>query len=263
MSTPNPLVPQGTLPGKGKSHVRIAVFTILAIHVVLLGGLLILGCKKTEEPPLGADLASITNTFPPLSDLVQPTSEPNIPDATGFVAAPPAPDTQTVVAPTPAFVTPTPPPTTPEPTTAGTEHVVVKGDLFSTLAKKYGVTTRAIVEANPGVDARRLKIGQKLRIPAPAPAVASRGSNGSGVTSDGMKVYTVKSGDNLTKIASANGVNTKTLRSVNALRTDQLKVGQKLKIPLKNGAPPVEPVSHQPSPEAPGTSASAFPPAGT
>ena len=51
MNEPSPLVPQGSFESqaKRKSHVRIAVFSILAIHVVVLGGLLILGCKRDDK----------------------------------------------------------------------------------------------------------------------------------------------------------------------------------------------------------------------
>ena len=40
MNTPSPLIPQGALPNvRGKSHIRIAIITILAVHVVLLLGI--------------------------------------------------------------------------------------------------------------------------------------------------------------------------------------------------------------------------------
>ena len=260
MSTPNPLLPQGVLPEKGKSHVRLAVFTILAIHVVLLSGLLILGCKKTEEPP--PDLTSNTNMFPPLPPpeafIPTPTSPP-LPLTTQETALTPPTDTQTVVVP-PAVTPWTPPPPIVEPPpAAGAEHVVVKGDSFYTLGRKYGVTMRAIAEANPGVNSSRLKIGQKLRIPAPSRAPSGT-ANADSVTSDGMKIYTVKSGDNLTKIARTHGVTLKALRSVNNLRMDALKVGQKLKIPTKNGTPEPPPAvpPEAPSPE-PGAPAAGFP----
>ena len=67
--------------------------------------------------------------------------------------------------------------------------------------------------------------------------------------------YKVKSGDNLMKIASAYGVTVKQLRSANNLKTDQIKVGQTLKIPAKTAAgsvdaappaPAVPPVSPPP-----------------
>ena len=75
------------------------------------------------------------------------------------------------------------------PETAGTEYVVVKGDSLWKIAKKNGVTLKALEAANPGVDPTKLKVGQKLSIPArhqrrprrpptwplrPAPAVARK-----------------------------------------------------------------------------------------
>lgn len=47
------------------------------------------------------------------------------------------------------------------------EHAIESGDTFSKLAKRYGVSVSAILEANPDVDPRRLMLGQKIRIPAP------------------------------------------------------------------------------------------------
>ena len=51
--------------------------------------------------------------------------------------------------------------------TAGADkvHEVAKGELFGTIAKKYGVTVSALTKANPGVDASKLKVGQKIKIP--------------------------------------------------------------------------------------------------
>src|SRR3954471_8604597 len=52
MSTPNPLIPQGTLQAKasrGASNIRVAVATIIAIHVVFFGGLLLQGCKRDTK----------------------------------------------------------------------------------------------------------------------------------------------------------------------------------------------------------------------
>lgn len=47
-------------------------------------------------------------------------------------------------------------------------YVVKKGDNPTTIAKKFGVTVKALMAANPQVtDPTKLKIGQKLTIPAP------------------------------------------------------------------------------------------------
>src|SRR5688500_16322043 len=62
MSAPNPLIPQGTFQAqaaKGASNVRLAVATIVAIHIVFFGGLLLQGCKR--DPKL-ADAGAETNS---------------------------------------------------------------------------------------------------------------------------------------------------------------------------------------------------------
>jgi LysM repeat protein len=224
MNKPNPLIPQGTFPdNRGRSHIRLAVFTILAVHLVLLSALLMAGCKKTAEE--SADGKGISNTYSNVN--LAPDTNPPVPVPTVVVSPP----TNVVV----------PPPPVPDSGTsfAGTEHVVMKGDSFYTLAKKYNVSTKAITDSNPGVDSAKLKIGQKLKIPAASAGAASAAhspSNGSDTSNGIEKNYTVKSGDNLMKIAKVNGITVKSLRSANALKTDQIKVGQKLKIPSRASA---------------------------
>jgi LysM repeat protein len=57
-----------------------------------------------------------------------------------------------------------PPPNVPRP--ALRTHKVQSNETPTTIAKKYGITPKALMEANPGIDARRLKIGQVLNVPA-------------------------------------------------------------------------------------------------
>jgi LysM repeat protein len=47
-------------------------------------------------------------------------------------------------------------------------HTVRSGDNFSTVARTYGVTVNALIDANPNLDPRRLQIGDQIRIPAAA-----------------------------------------------------------------------------------------------
>ena len=51
-------------------------------------------------------------------------------------------------------------------------YIVKEYDNFSTIAKRFGIKVSDIIAANPGVDSRRLKIGQKLRLSADAAAVS-------------------------------------------------------------------------------------------
>jgi len=236
MNTPNPLVPQGTFPdNRGRSHIRIAVFTILAVHIVLLGALLMAGCKKTAETDL-TDKGNSNSNYAPVA--VPEVTNPVVvatTNSSAILPSNPPSTTATAILPPPDLTPPS----------AGTDHVVVKGDSFYTLSKKYNVTMRAITEANPGVDSSKLKIGQKLKIPAAsvasATSLAHAAAGGNDKGNGAEQTYTVKSGDNLMKIAKAYSVSLKSLRSVNALKTDQIKVGQKLKIPSK--ASTTEPVS--------------------
>ena len=43
------------------------------------------------------------------------------------------------------------------------EHVVAKGETLGSIAKKAGLSLKAIQDLNPGVNANRLQIGQKLK----------------------------------------------------------------------------------------------------
>jgi len=47
----------------------------------------------------------------------------------------------------------------------GGEHTIAAGETFEKIAKKYGVTTQAMIDANPDVSPERMKVGQKVRIP--------------------------------------------------------------------------------------------------
>jgi LysM repeat protein len=245
MNNQSPLVPQSSFleqKNKGRARVKIAVFVVLAIHGIGLMALLMQGCQKPPEPPPAAP--EQTNATPAF---VEPTNAPPAPSA----------ETNAAVAPA-AATTPTSSPTSVEPVvpsaapTGATEYTVAKGDSFSSLAKKFHVSAKAIADANPGVDSAKLKIGQKLHIPAASsvPAAAGAGAAVTGPASaGGEQTYTVKSGDNLITIAKEKGISVKALRAANGLKTDRIHVGQKLKIPAKastsaaGSTTPTEPAS--------------------
>jgi LysM repeat protein len=255
-TTPNPLIPQGTfLEHKTKSHFRIAVFTILAVHVVLIGSFLLAGCKRTTDSAGLEHTNDVTSYPPPPVTTLPPETSPSPATSAPTVAVTPPPanagppaipnrltpvTTTSSIPQDPGIVPPVP--ETRVANGSQGDHVVIKGDSFSTIAKKYGVTVRALQEVNPGVDPLKLKIGQKLVVPgrsANPPTMAV--SNGATVVNgNGGKSYTVKSGDTLNKIAKENGITVQELQTANGLKTTAIKVGQKLRIPSK-GATPVPP----------------------
>jgi LysM repeat protein len=223
MNNPNPFVPQGSLleqQSKRHSRVKFAVFCVLAVGITGLTAMLIQGCKREQT--------ETENTPPMVETNLSPTIETNLPP----------------VQPPLAVV----PPSVTEAATA--EYVVVKGDTLAKIAKKSGVTLKALQAANPGVEPTKLKVGQKLSVPAStaaAPAVSIGASGGEGT-------YTVKSGDTLTKVAKAHGTTVKAIESENNLTTTKIKVGQKLKIPAKAEAlAPAAPISSAPAMPSQGT----------
>ncbi len=243
MNNQNPLIPQGSIleqKNKGRARVKIAVFFVLAIHGIGLMALLMQGCGQSKEPTVPAEPAF--SNAPPA--FVEPTNPPvvetNPPEVTSpaVVEAPEIP----AVPPAPA---------------GATEYTIVKGDYLLKIAKNYHVSVKAILDANPGLEPTKLKIGQKIQIPAPTgPAAAATTGAAPVESAGGQQVYVVKSGDNLTKIAAHYGVTIRALRSANNLRTDSIKVGQKLIIPGKAAAPaaaPATPAEPGPTGEAPAT----------
>ena len=54
-----------------------------------------------------------------------------------------------------------PPPTKPR------KHTVAAGETPAAIARKYGVNVNALLVANPGVEPRKLRVGQVLNLPAP------------------------------------------------------------------------------------------------
>ncbi|MGG3466182.1 LysM peptidoglycan-binding domain-containing protein [Neobacillus pocheonensis] len=58
--------------------------------------------------------------------------------------------------------------------TSSSEYVIKSGDTFTKIAKALGVSVSSIQELNPNVDSSKLKIGQKINIPALSGADTNR-----------------------------------------------------------------------------------------
>ncbi len=228
MNNQSPLVPQGSSldqRNKGRARVKIAIFFVLAVHGVGLLALLLQGCHREDS---STQASQATNAAPAFDA----TNLPAVAEPT-----PPAAPSNTVA---------TAEATTPAPT-AATEYTVASRDTYSTIAKKFGVSVAAMKEANPGVEATKLQIGQKLHVPAPAKSVASAPSGSSSASPEQANIdqmYKVQSGDTLIKIASNHHTNVKAIRAANNLKSDRIVVGQKLKIPVKRATAAAETASN-------------------
>lgn len=241
MNNTNPFVPKGSLlelQSKRRSRLKLAVFCSVAVGVTGILAMLIQGCKREQPTETGETPTIDTNTVAAV-ETNTPTIETNMP-----VVTPP--------------VTMTPPVAT-----AGTEYVVVQGDTLGKIAKKNGVTLKALEEANPGVVPTKLKVGQKLQIPAATAGTVAPAAAAMTGAETGPVIYTVKSGDTLSRIAKQYGTTYKAIQSENNLPTTSIKVGQKLKIPAKaETAAPVA-TAPEPAPVAPAPVAPVTPPVTT
>lgn len=73
--------------------------------------------------------------------------------------------------------------TTPAPAVESRTHTVVSGETFYKISMKYGVTVDELITANPNVNHKALKIGQKIKVdrvaedivkaPAPEPSLST------------------------------------------------------------------------------------------
>jgi LysM repeat protein len=233
MNSPSPLVPQGSSleqQHQARSKLKVKIFCALAVNVAILLVLLMQGCKR-EQPQTSTEPSPVfTDTNPPPME----SDYTNPPYATTLETNPPA-------APLPV---PEPAPLPPA-ATAGSEYTILKGDTFSSIAPKFGITVKALQVANPGVDPAKLQIGKKIVIPPPsasAPAGAAPGVDGP--VGDSTGLYKVKSGDTLSKIATEHHTTVKAIQTANNLTDSRIRVGQLLKLPAKpapTDAVPVQP----------------------
>lgn len=111
-------------------------------------------------------------------------------------------------------------------------YKVKKGDTLSMIAVRNGITAKELADANGIKLTSTLRIGQTLKIPAAkpkaektAPAPAAEG-----------EIYVVRKGDTLGGIALKNKTTVANLKKANNLKSDVIRVGQKLVIPGKASA---------------------------
>ena len=241
---------------RGRSNMRMAVVVVVMLHVVLFTGILFQACKQKEDDGGGADekqsklstaeeMAQIVGQQPEVPPLPStgdasptgPLPPTPVPPTGGVSALPPLPPTGGASASAPTH-SPTPGPfdvTAPGSAPAlgnGQEHVVASGENFWTIGKKYGVSAREIEKANPNVVPTRMKIGQKLTIPAksaPAPAPPAPPIT---AAAPGSGQHIVARGENFWTIGKKYGVSARSIEQANpGVVPTKLKIGQKIAIP--------------------------------
>jgi LysM repeat protein len=210
----------------GRARVKLAVYFVLAVHGIGLMALLMQGCRREDT---ASQQAEATNNVASQIPIFEPTNAAVLSDPIGTYAgnatnAIPNSGADSALGQSPA---------------QGSEYTIVAGDTYTKVATKFHVTVRALTDANPSVQPTRLRPGQKIHIPAPTVAsVATASQTPAKETSGSRELYTVKSGDNLSKIATEHKTTVRAIRSANNLSTDRITVGQKLKIPASQAPSP-------------------------
>ena len=97
---------------------------------------------------------------------------------------------------------------------SGNYYVVQNGDSLWKIANKYGITVDELKSLN-GLSSNNLTVGQILEVPS---------------SSSDVSTYTVKAGDCLWKLANMYGLTVAELKDLNGLTSDNLSVGQVLKV---------------------------------
>ena len=100
-------------------------------------------------------------------------------------------------------------------------YTVKPGDTLYGISNQFGVTVTELAELN-GISGSNLAVGTVLKIP-----------NKSGTNPDNMFMYTVKSGDSLYSIARKYNTTVQDIINLNYLKSNNLSVGQVLRIPEK------------------------------
>ncbi|MBQ7061660.1 MAG: LysM peptidoglycan-binding domain-containing protein [Bacteroidales bacterium] len=134
-------------------------------------------------------------------------------------------------------------------------HKVRKGETFNSIAKKYGVSVSSLRRWNGKGKSSTLKVGTRLKVylptpktqststATPEPPAADSSSTAPDTTATAQpeaqqpkpkaaqpEYYTVRKGDNLSRIAARHHTTVQHLKQLNNLKSDAIRVGQRLRI---------------------------------
>ena len=132
-------------------------------------------------------------------------------------------------------------------------HKVKAGETLASIAKTYEVTPEEIKQTN-SLRRNAVRVGQQLRITTSAPQAAMEetvvavtkpvattpasqkqtAKKSSDNATASPKTHVVKKGETLSLIAKKYGVTIAAIKTANSLKSDALKIGQKIKIPVKS-----------------------------
>lgn len=160
----------------------------------------------------------------------EPDAAPEDPEAQA-TAVPPAVAEESPIAEAPGVEEPDGEP----PAEEGDVHIVAAGETLGEIARRVGLRTRDLVEANPGLDPDRLRPGQRVAIPdvgGGRPDERLR-PDGDAEPEELTTTYVVRAGDSLWLVARRHGTSMRRIRDLNPGLGDGacLRPGQRLRVP--------------------------------
>ena len=114
-------------------------------------------------------------------------------------------------------------------------YTVKKGDTLYSIAANNRISVDTLIKDN-GLQNNNLSIGQtlKIRVPYSEEIEECFGEDYTPIDIPNLTTYTVKKGDNLYSIAKKYNTSTTNIKNLNNLTTDNLSIGQILKIPTSS-----------------------------
>ncbi|CAG9620610.1 C40 family peptidase [Sutcliffiella rhizosphaerae] len=126
-------------------------------------------------------------------------------------------------------------PSQPTPTVPSTSTYTIKsGDTLSVIARNHNTTLSEILKWNPDIkDVNRIFVGQVVKIGGQGGQAPSTPVTPPATPAPASGTYTIKSGDNLSSVASRHGVTLNALLSANPTIKDanRISIGQVVSIP--------------------------------
>jgi membrane-bound lytic murein transglycosylase D len=120
------------------------------------------------------------------------------------------------------------------------EHFVTRGETLGHIAQRYHMSVSELREANPRISTK-LRIGQRLIIPTSGVVVAREAAAAEDrraeIHRSVTSTHTVRSGETLSEIAEHYHLSVTQLKSLNGLRSNTIRAGQRLRVRASSAAP--------------------------